>query len=188
MSDVVITRQTRADHRAKVDKDVESYLNELAQHQSEPGLHVDQSRLKQELSLRGATGFSVADVLQPYQLRLDLYIGFTTPKATSEVPHWHPDQTEVYQLIEGKAEILCKHRWEHQWISRVGRAGDLLIVQREVCHWFRWLSPVGLAAVFKAPQRAGIGPFPAGKATCTKGCPHFGKQCAGPAGFSVVPD
>jgi hypothetical protein len=79
--------------------------------------------------------------------------------------------------------MVAKHRWEDDgWIRRIGRPGDMLVARPEVCHWFRWQSGSGLALVFKAPQVAGVGPFPAGKVTC-KFCPHFNRGCVLPEGF-----
>lgn len=165
---------------------VPRYLEELASRQLEPVLHVEHMPFAAAIeAVGGAKGLSVPDVLEPYQISLPIYIGATTPRATTEVPHWHPDQAEAYAIMAGEAELIAKHRWgEGGWVRRVARAGDLLIVQPEVCHWFRWRSPEGLALVFKAPQRAGVGRFPAGKVVC-KFCPHFGKGCVLPAGFAV---
>src|SRR4051794_3566970 len=111
----------------------------------------------------GAKGISVADVLEPFQISLPLYVGATTPGARSEVPHWHADQAEAYVILGGEAELLAKFRWDDDgWTMWEGRPGDLLVVAPEVCHWFRWRSQSeeSLALVFKAPQRAGVGPFP----------------------------
>lgn len=164
--------------------DVTFYLRDLANHQQEPILLVERGPLSAVLEKVGAKGISVADVLEPFQIHLPLYIGATTPKATSEVPHWHPTQAEAYVIIEGQAEMVAKHRWEDDgWIRRIGRPGDMLVARPEVCHWFRWQSGSGLALVFKAPQVAGVGAFPAGKVTC-KFCPHFNRGCVLPEGFA----
>jgi len=64
----------------------------------------------------------------------------------------------------------------------IRKAGDLLIVPPESCHWLRWRSAAGLALVFKAPQRAGVGRFPAGKVIC-RFCPHYKCGCVLPNGF-----
>ena len=104
-------------------------------------------------------------------------------QATTEVPHWHPDQAEAYVIIDGEAEIKAKHRWEDNgWETDVAKVGDMLIVPPESCHWFRWRSRSGLAFVFKAPQRAGVGLFPAGKVVC-RFCAHYKRGCVLPDGF-----
>jgi mannose-6-phosphate isomerase-like protein (cupin superfamily) len=131
----------------------------------------------------GAKGISVPDVLEPFQISLPMYIGATTPSASSEVPHWHPDQAEAYVVLAGEAEMISKHRWiDEGWVRVVARPGDVLVVRPEACHWFRWQSAAGLALVFKAPQRAGVGRFPAGKVVCAS-CPHYERGCVGPRGF-----
>src|SRR5260370_27414537 len=125
------------------------------------------------LETLGAKGLSVPDVTEPYQISLPLYIGATTPQATSEVPHWHQDQAEAYVCLKGEVALLAKNRWDDDgWVRRVGQPGDLLIVQPQVCHLVQWRSARGISLVFKAPQRAGLGRFPHGKVTC-KLCPHF---------------
>jgi hypothetical protein len=128
----------------------------------------------------GAKGISVSDVLEPQQISLPLYIGGTTPRAASEVPHWHAIQAEAYVLLHGEAEVLAKHRWNDDWVAKRATPGTLLIVQPEVCHWFQWRSSEGLAYVFKAPQIPGVGLPPNGKVTC-KYCPHYGRTCEPPA-------
>lgn|GEM_PF-5489926 len=122
---------------------------------------------------------------EPYQISTPLYVGVTTPEADSEVPHWHPDQAEAYVIMSGSAEMVAKRRWSPVWRSQAAVAGDLLLVQPEVCHWFRWRSPAGMVLVFKAPQRAGVGRFPAGKTVCAS-CPHFGVDCEPPAALSAL--
>lgn len=164
--------------------EVGDYLQALAYRQREPILLVERGPLSAVLERVGARGISVPDVLEPSQIHLPLYIGATTPRATTEVPHWHPAQAEAYVIIEGQAEMLAKHRWEDDgWIRKVGREGDMLVARPEVCHWFRWQSESGLALVFKAPQVAGVGRFPAGKVIC-KFCPHFNRGCVLPEGFA----
>jgi len=159
------------------------YLHAVALRQQEPALHIENVPFRKVVEEIGATGISVADILAPFHIHLSLYIGATSPRATSEVPHWHPEQTEAYVILDGKAEMLAKYRWQGEWVKREARAGDLLVVQPEVCHWFRWQSSSGLALVFKAPQQAGIGRFPAGKTVC-KFCPHFNRGCILPEGFT----
>lgn len=164
---------------------VPGYFRDFARHQRDPVLVLQRNPLAAALkTVGGAKGISVPDVLEPYQIQLPLYVGATSPAATSEVPHWHnADQAEAYVILDGQAELLAKYRWEDDgWIQRMAYAGDLLIVRPEVCHWFRWRSEDGLALVFKAPQRAGVGRFPAGKVTC-KFCPHFQRGCVLPAEF-----
>lgn len=160
------------------------YLHELARRQQEPVLLIEQAPFRVELEELGASGIAVADALRPFQMHMPLYIGATTPRAASEVPHWHPEQTEAYVILDGQAEMLAKYRWQDEWVRREAQAGDLLVVQPEVCHWFRWRSLTGLAFVFKAPQRAGIGRPPAGKTVC-QFCPHFNHGCMLPDGFTA---
>lgn len=156
-------------------------LFELSKHQSEPLMVIQQGELESYLQrVGGAKGISVPDVLEPQQISLPLYIGATTPRAASEVPHWHAIQAEAYFLVHGEAEVLAKHRWGDYWTTKCAVAGTLLIVQPEVCHWFQWRSPEGLALVFKAPQIPGVGLPPNGKVTC-KFCPHYGRDCEPPA-------
>ncbi len=90
----------------------------------------------------------------------------------------------AHVLLDGEAELLAKFRWDDNgWVECVGKTGDVLIVQPEVCHWFRWRSQDGLAMVFKAPQRPGVGRFPAGKVVC-QFCPHFMRGCVFPQDFT----
>src|SRR5882724_5538823 len=113
-------------------EDVCNYLEQLAFRQQEPVLLIEAEPLAVVLEEFGAKGISVADVLEPFQIHLPLYIGATTPRATTEVPHWHPAQAEAYVIIEGQAEMLAKHRWEDdRWVRKVGRTGDLLIARPE---------------------------------------------------------
>src|SRR5207249_1312754 len=122
---------------------------ELSLRRAKPVLLVERRPLQGAMEKLGAKGLSVADVLEPYQLQYPLYIGVTTAQATTEVPHWHPDQAEAYVIIDGEAEIKAKHRWEDNgWETDVAKAGDMLIVPPESCHWFRWRSRSGLAFVF----------------------------------------
>ena len=122
------------------------------------------------------------DPYRPHQVNLPLYIGFTTPANSGETPHWHSDQAEAYYLVSGKAEMWGKHRWDDDgWVVKKVRAGNLIVAQPGVCHYFRWVSADGLALVFKN-QRAGVGRFPAGKTTCDH-CPHLGRGCVLPAGL-----
>jgi hypothetical protein len=159
------------------------YLQNLACHQKDPLLHIEREPLATAMEQLGAKGLSVPDPQEPYQLYLPLYIGITTPRAITEVPHWHPDQAEAYVPIEGEVELLAKYRWDDKgWVRRVAQAGDVLVVQPEVCHWLRWRSTQGLTLVFKAPQRPGVGRFPAGKVVC-EFCPHLNRGCVLPDGF-----
>jgi hypothetical protein len=165
----------------------DNYLHQLALGQKEPGLVIEHAPLVTAIKeLGGAKGFSVPDPLDPSQIRLPLYIGATTPDATSEVPHWHPEQAEAYVLLWGEAELLVKYRWEKDWGRRIVHTGDIVVAQPEVCHLFQWRSSgddtQALALVFKAPQVAGVGNFPSGKVTC-RFCPHFRRDCALPPGF-----
>ena len=165
------------------DGDPVLYLHKLSHCRRDPLLLVQREPLRAAMAKLGAKGLSVPDVFEPYQLQFELYIGFTTPAATTEVPHWHPDQTEVYVIMDGEAEVLAKHREQDSWKSEVVKAGDMLIVPPQSCHWFRWCSAAGLGIVFKAPQRAGVGPFPAGKMVC-RDCPHYKRGCVQPDGFT----
>jgi hypothetical protein len=165
----------------------EDYLHERSAHQLEPGLLFERERMRMTIKrLGGAKGISVPDPLEPYQIHFDLYYGVTTPHATSEVPHWHAEQTEAYVMTEdGGAELLVKWRWDNSgWQRRVLNSGDVILVQPHACHWFRWKSETGSAAVFKAPQIPGVGRPPNGKTTCTSGCPHFRRGCVMPDGFT----
>ncbi len=164
------------------------YLRDLAQHQQQPGLVIEYAPLAAAMEQLGAKSIALADPFEPYQMCLPLYIGVTTPRATTEVPHWHPDQAEAYVMVDGEAEVLCKYRWEDNgWMRRFAKAGDMVVVQPEVCHWFRWRSARGLALVFKAPQRPGVGRFPAGKTVC-QFCPHHQRGCVLPEGFTPPED
>jgi hypothetical protein len=150
----------------------------------DPVLLFEQMPLLEELKANGgATAISAADILKSFQFHSELYFGVTTPQARSECPHWHTDQWEAYVLVTGEAEMVAKRRWMDGWTTKLAGAGDVLFVQPEVCHWFRWRSASGLCYVFKAPQRAGLGPFPAGKVTCDNGCPESAKGCVRPPGW-----
>jgi len=166
------------------ESDPVDYLRDLSQRQQEPGLLIEQEPLAAAMEPLGAKGILVPDPYEPYQISLPLYLGVTTPRASSEVPHWHSVQTEVYHVDEGELEVLCKHRWEDNgWQRRLLHAGDTLVVQAEVCHFVRWKSAKGACLVFKAPQVPGVGKPPAGKTTC-QFCPHFRRGCVLPDGFT----
>ena len=166
-------------------EDPAGFLRHLTGDPQDPILGIERDPLAAALRTLGAKGISVPDVLEPYQISLPLYFGATSPHATTEIPHWHPEQAEAYVLLDGEAELLAKFRWDDDgWTVRRGKPGDVLIVRPEACHWWRWRSAEGLALVFKAPQRAGVGRFPNGKVTC-QFCPHFGRGCVLPAGFPV---
>jgi hypothetical protein len=160
------------------------YFDEIGAQRLAPVIHIERDKLAAALEPYGAKGISVPDPFEPFQIRMELYVGATTPEATTEVPHIHNVQTEAYVIITGQAEILAKHRWiDDGWATWAGNPGDVLLIPPEVCHWFRWCSSDGLALVFKAPQRAGVGRFPAGKVVC-KYCPHYGRGCVLPDGFT----
>lgn len=166
------------------DSDPVTYLHTLSLRRRKPLLLIEREPLQAAMEKLGAKGLSVPDVFEPYQLQYPLYIGVTTPQATTEVPHWHPEQAEAYVIIDGEAELAAKHREEDNgWETEIAKAGDMLIVPPESCHWFRWRSPTGLALVFKAPQRAGVGRFPAGKVIC-RDCPHYKRGCVLLDGFT----
>jgi len=162
------------------------YLQERSAHQHDPGLLFEREQMRAVMKKLGAKGISVPDPLEPFQVCLDLYYGETTPGATSEVPHWHARQTEAYVMMEdGEAEIWAKWRWDNNgWERRVLHRGDIILMQPHTCHWFRWRSENGHAAVFKAPQIPGVGKPPNGKTTCTNGCPHYQRGCVPPDGFN----
>jgi hypothetical protein len=171
---------------ATAHQDGSGYLSSVTSRRLiDPVLLFEASPLVQELKEKdGGTAISAADVLKSFQFHSELYFGATTPQARTEAPHWHTDQWEAYVMIKGEAEMLAKHRWvPNGWITKVASAGDVLLVQPEVCHWFRWQSAFGLCYVFKAPQRAGLGPFPAGKVTCDRGCPENKNGCVYPSGW-----
>lgn len=129
----------------------------------------------------GAHAFSVPDAQRSDQIQLPLYIGFTIPGNGREIPHWHTDQAEVYVIVHGEAEIVAQpYRDGDQWFTYRGGPGSLFLIAPQVCHWLRWRTDEGLAYVFKAPQRAGLGPFPAGRTDCQHGCPMFGRGCTPP--------
>lgn len=156
-------------------------LFELSKHQFDPLMLIRRDELEAYLqAVGGAKGISVPDVREPQQISLSLYIGATTPRAASEVPHWHAIQSEAYVLVHGEAEVHAKHRWDDSWTTKHAVAGTLLIVRPEVCHWFQWRSAEGLALVFKAPQVPGVGLPPSGKVTCHQ-CPHYQRTCEPPA-------
>jgi hypothetical protein len=165
------------------------YLSSVtSQRLVDPVLLFEQMPLMEELKASGgATAISAADILKSFQFHSELYFGATTPQAGTEAPHWHTDQWEAYVLVRGEAEMLAKRRWIAKgWVTKVAAAGDVLFVQPEVCHWFRWRSEFGLCYVFKAPQRAGLGPFPAGKVTCQNGCPESANGCVRPPGWCAL--
>ena len=165
----------------------ENYLQERAAHQHVPGLLYEGERIKSAVQKEGGgTSVSSADPYKPNQIHLDLYYGETSPLAT-EVPHMHMEQTESYTLMEGEAEMLTKWRWEDNgWKRKILHAGDVILIQPEVCHWFRWRSKDGRAVVFKR-QIAGVGKPPNGKQTCMNGCPHYKRGCVLPDGFNPEP-
>ena len=155
-------------------------LWELSKTQFDPVIPISQDELEAYLAkVGGAKGISVRDVLEPQQISLPLYVGATSPRASSEVPHWHAEQAEAYFVVYGEADILAKYRWADDWVTRQAVAGTLLIVQPEVCHWFQWRSGAGLALVFKAPQIPGVGLPPKGKVVC-QFCPHYRRTCQPP--------
>jgi Cupin domain len=164
------------------------YLHERAARQREAGLVFEGEPMRTIMAELGAKGISVPDPLEPFQICLDLYYGETTPRATSEIPHWHKEQTEAYVMTdEGEAEVWVKWRWDDDgWQRRVLRQGDVILVQPHACHWFRWRSERGRATVFKAPQIPGVGKPPNGKTTCANGCPHFQRGCVTPNGFNPI--
>ena len=89
----------------------------------------------------------------------------------------------MYVVCEGEARLVSRFRWDDKWSRRAARPGDVILVQPEVCHWFRWRSEnEGYALVFKAPYRGGEGRASCGIVTC-RHCPH---GCA-PEGF-IRPD
>lgn len=157
-------------------------LRNLSSHWKDAVISIAQQEIEGYLvEVGGAKGISVADLLEPQQISTDLYIGATSPLASTEMPHWHPKQTEAYLIVHGTAQILAKYRADRQWTTTRLRDGDLLIVQSEICHWFRWVSRQGLAYVFKAPQVPGVGRAPNGKTTCDS-CAHS-DCCQRPEGY-----
>ena len=159
------------------------YLEDRATHQGEPGLWYEGERVKDAVQQNGgATAIWVPDPTKPHHIRTDLYYGETTPGA-EEVPHWHTEQTEAYIMVDGKAEAWVKWRWEPKWQRRVLKKGDVILMQPEVCHWFRWLSEEGRAAVFKASPTSGVGQHLNGKRMCAN-CPHYEHGCTPPGGFN----
>lgn len=165
----------------------ENYLKDRAAHQHEPGLLYEGEQMEVAVQQEGGgTAVSSADPHKTNQVHLDLYYGETSPLAT-ELPHVHFDQTEAYVLFNGEAEVWVKWRWDDNgWKQRTLRAGDVILMQPEVCHWFRWRSEDGRAAVFKR-QIPGVGKPPNGKQTCLNGCPHYKRGCVLPDGFNPEP-
>jgi mannose-6-phosphate isomerase-like protein (cupin superfamily) len=163
-----------------------NYLDELSAGRLDPGIPVRYERMKRQTLERGqgAIALSPPDAWISTQLSLPLYNGYTTPRATTEKPHWHDSAAEAYCLIDGLAEIWCKWRWMREWRRLLLRPGDVVLVQPHVCHWFRWGSEDGYAAVFKAPQIPGVGRPPAGKTTCAD-CVHYNNGCVPPDGYST---
>src|SRR5689334_10608340 len=100
-----VQTQTKRVLTDKLEVDALAYLNELSAARRHPLILVQRKPFQSVMEELGAKGISVPDVFEPYQLQYPLYIGATTPHAKSEVPHWHPDQTEVYVIIDGKAEM-----------------------------------------------------------------------------------
>jgi mannose-6-phosphate isomerase-like protein (cupin superfamily) len=167
--------------------DPEAYLHTLSQQRRKPSLCVQREPLQAAMEKLGARALSPPDVFEPYQFQYPLYIGVTTPQATTEVPHWHPDQAEAYVIIDGEAELAAKHReQDNGWQTEAAKGGDMIIVPPQSCHWFRWRTEHGMALVFKAPQRAGVGAFPAGKVIC-RACPHYKRGCVHPQGYVAQP-
>jgi hypothetical protein len=160
------------------------YLEELADSQVDPGIHVRYERMKQRTREPGQGAIAVSvPGWKPSPLALPIYHGYTTPRATTEKPHWHDGAAEAYCVIDGLVEILCKWRWEREWRRLILRPGDVALIQPDCCHWVRWLSEDGYAAVFKAPQIAGVGSPPAGKTTCSD-CTHYNNGCVQPDGYN----
>src|SRR5258708_6841061 len=181
---ITIETDGQADGLVKVISDPATFFQELGSRRLEPVLLIQGEPFRAAVEYHGAQPPPPPDPWEPYQLSLSLYIGGTTPQATTEVVHHHPDQTEAYVMVEGEALLVAKYRGQADWVAHLARTGDLLIVQPDVCHWFRWQSARGLALVFKAPQRAGVGRFPAGKNLCAPYC-QFSRGCMPPPGFQA---
>ncbi len=166
----------------------ESYVFELTKKCQEPGLVIENAALTAALSTVGvAKSLSASDPFEPSQMHFDeISIGVITANTDPRVLHWHPQQIEVYAIFFGDAEFLCKYQWDDVgWVAHRAAPGRVLIVQPQVCHWFRWKSRAGFAYVFKAPQIAGVGPNLAGEVVCTRGCPHFNNGCVLPAEYDL---
>ena len=127
----------RVVNRLGVDNDTAAKVRSLSARGRDAFIMIAQQEMEGYLpEAGGAKGISVADVLEPQQISTDLYIGATSPLAATEVPHWHPKQTEVYFVVHGQAQILAKYRADAEWNTTRLVSGDLLIVQPETCHWF----------------------------------------------------
>jgi mannose-6-phosphate isomerase-like protein (cupin superfamily) len=147
-------RVLRVVNRLGVDKDTAAKVRSLSARGRDAVITIAQQEMEGYLpEAGGAKGISVADVLEPQQISTDLYIGATSPLAATEVPHWHPKQTEVYFVVHGQAQILAKYRADAEWNTTPLVSGDLLIVQPETCHWFRWISKQGLIQSSANPRR-----------------------------------
>lgn len=155
--------------------DLGAYVSSVTRRRhSEGALHFQWDLLSKALKTSGGTSISVADILKPHQFHSPLYFSITTPRNQREVPHWHTIQVEAYTIMAGEAEMTFKWRDDPDgWKTCTAKAGDKLIVQPDTCHWFKWKPDCddGVAYVDKAPQAAGVGPFPAGKVVC-QDCPH----------------
>jgi hypothetical protein len=84
----------------------DEYLYQLAQEQLAPGFVIQLEQLAKAVKPHGGgKAISPPDKFEPFQVSLDLYIGVTTPQARTEVPHWHPDQTEAYHVVHGHLTV-----------------------------------------------------------------------------------
>jgi quercetin dioxygenase-like cupin family protein len=164
-----------------------AYVLDRSVHRLEPGLLFKHDLLRAAIEeLGGAHSIVIGDPFRPFHMRGNVYVGITTAEALSEVFHFHQQQTEIFCVLDGMAEVASRWAWatDDDWQHRVVKHGDIIIMQPEVCHYWKWVSETGFAAVFKAPiDPAGVGrPGLAGKTTCAF-CPYV-ERCRLPRGYS----
>jgi len=145
-----------------------NYWQDRAAHQEEAGLVIEFEKMKLAIEEHGGSkAFFGFDEWESDQIHSShAYLGL---------------QTEMYVVLDGTAEIWVKHYWESSksWCRRVLNHGDIVIVNPQTCHFFKWRSPQGVAVVTKSPNTiGGVGRPPASKLNCTN-CPRFQKGCDG---------
>lgn len=162
----------------------EDYLEQLSNNHLVPGLLFEFEPMQAAIAREGgAMAITPQDPWKIVQIAgLPMYCGATTPRARSEIPHWHYNALEVYVVIAGSAEMWVKYHWLKDWQRRIAHEGDMLLIQPGVCHWLRWTSDNGFAWVFRAPNIGGVGRPPAGKQICAT-CPFWQNGCLGPEGY-----
>jgi hypothetical protein len=158
------------------------YLRHKHQSQLYPSVVYKYEATRAAVEAVGAGGIMDPTPYRDHQIESrQLYFGVAVPPGSNEVIHRH-DAPEIYVQIAGFARVWTKWYFADEWFERDLAPGDALLCQPGVCHFYQWFSPIGqgLAMVFKAPARGGVGRG-TGKITCENGCPLFGDRCAGPA-------